>query len=119
MKEYECRLVRYAVGNVELELDTRPENFVEQRLVLCAHDEMTAQSNDATQKSWVFDGKHKLRKKGVGQGIHRSDVICSTVGHLADAGESLEYGKNYDGYWNGEMFIKQVCTLSSPHQYYH
>ena len=36
-------------------------------------------------------------------------MICSTVGHLVDAGVSLEYGKNYDRYWNGELFIKQVC----------
>ena len=117
MKEYERYLVRYVVGNVELEQDIRPANFVERRIVLCAHDEMTVQSNDATQKSWVFDGEHKLRKKGVGRGIHRSDVICSTVGHLEDAGESLEYGKNYDGYWNGEMFIKQVSTVSALHCY--
>ena len=34
--------------------------------------------------------------------------ICSTVGWLKEAGQSLEYGKNYDGYWTGEMFIKQV-----------
>jgi len=32
------------------------------------------------------------------------------MGHLVDAGQSLEYGKNYDGYWNGEMFMKQVGT---------
>jgi len=37
-------------------------------------------------------------------------MICSTMGHLVDAGQSLEYGKNYDGYWNGEMFVKQVGT---------
>lgn len=70
MKEYEPHLIRYVVGNVELEQDIRPANFVECRIVLCAHDKMTVQSNDATQKSWVFDGEHKLRKKGVGQGIH-------------------------------------------------
>lgn len=21
----------------------------------------------------------------------------------------IEYGKNYDGYWTGEMFVNQVC----------
>jgi len=117
MKEYEHYLIRYVVGNVELEQDIRPANFVKCRIVLCAHDEMTVQSNDATQKSWVFDGEHKLQKKGVGWGIHRSNVICSTVGHLEDAGESLEYSKNYDGYWNGEMFINQVSTVSELHCY--
>ncbi|KAG1868722.1 hypothetical protein C8R48DRAFT_747104 [Suillus tomentosus] len=58
---------------------------------------MMAQLNDATDKYW----------KGVGRGLHCSDVICSTVGHLVDAGESMEYSKNHEGYWNGEMFVKQ------------
>ncbi|KIK18907.1 hypothetical protein PISMIDRAFT_54765, partial [Pisolithus microcarpus 441] len=65
-------------------------------------------------KNWVFEDEHQLRKKGVGRGIHRSDVICSTVGHLVDAGESLEYGKNYDGYWTGERFCKQMLEKIIP-----
>jgi len=48
------------------------------------------------------------RKKGLGRGLHQSDVICSTIGWLREASKTLEYGKNYDGYWNGEMFVKQV-----------
>ncbi|KAG1852221.1 hypothetical protein F4604DRAFT_1933794 [Suillus subluteus] len=104
MKEYERRLVRYVVGDVETEFKDPNCNFVERRLVLCAHDEMMAQSNDATDKYW----------KGVGHGLHRSDVICSTVGHLVDAGESMEYGKNHEGYWNGEMFVKQLNEKIIP-----
>ena len=72
---------------------------------------MTVQSNDATNEYWVFDDEYRLRKKGAGHGIHQSDVICSTEGHLVDAGCSLEYGKNYKGYWNGELFVKQVHIL--------
>ena len=49
-----------------------------------------------------------LKKKGPGQGLHQSDAICSTVGWLCEASQTLEYGKNYDGYWNGELFVKQV-----------
>ncbi|KAI0372083.1 hypothetical protein BV20DRAFT_1034932 [Pilatotrama ljubarskyi] len=30
-------------------------------------------------KSWVPDGEYPLKKKGVRRGIHRSDVICSTL----------------------------------------
>ena len=44
------------------------------------------------------------------------------VGWLADASQTLEYGKNYDGYWTGELFVKQVNkflrfikTLSDVH----
>ncbi|OAX30732.1 hypothetical protein K503DRAFT_818498 [Rhizopogon vinicolor AM-OR11-026] len=65
---------------------------------------MMVQSNDTTDKYW----------KGVGCGIHRSDVICSIVGYMVDAGESLEYGKNHDGYWNGEMFVKQLQEKIIP-----
>jgi hypothetical protein len=28
---------------------------------------------------------------------------------LPEASQTLEYGKNYDGYWNGKLFVKQVC----------
>jgi hypothetical protein len=108
MAEHRKRLVEYVVGDVEKELLTTPANWVERRLVLVAHDEMTAQANNADAKSWVLDGEHALKKKGVGRGMHQSDVICSTVGWLKEASQSLEYGKNYDGYWNGELFIKQV-----------
>ncbi|KAH7905091.1 hypothetical protein BJ138DRAFT_1138371 [Hygrophoropsis aurantiaca] len=69
---------------------------------------MTAQSNNGNTKSWVLHDEHKLQKKGAGRGIHWSDVICSTIGHLTAAGQSLEYGKNYEGYWNGEIFVKQA-----------
>lgn len=115
MKEYEPRLVRYVVGDVDRELNIPPPNYVERRLVLCAHDEMTAQANDAKEKSWVLEDQHALRKKGAGRGIHKSDVICSTIGWLADASQTLEYGKNYEGYWTGELFVKQVfcCTRNS------
>jgi hypothetical protein len=51
------------------------------------------------------------KKKGVGRRIHQSDIICLTVGWLKEASQTLEYGKNYEGYWNGEMFVKQVSVL--------
>ncbi|KAI0669706.1 hypothetical protein C8Q78DRAFT_977503 [Trametes maxima] len=86
----------------------------QRRLVLVAHDEMTAQSNDGQSKSWVLEGEYPLKKKGAGRGIHRSDVICSTVGWLQDAGQSLEYGKNYEGYWTGELFVKQLQEKIIP-----
>src|SRR5882762_11176490 len=84
------------------------QNYVERRLVICAQDEMTAQANDSQGKSWVLDDQHRLCKKGPGRGLHKSDVICSTVGWLKEASQTLEYGKNYDGYWTGELFVKQV-----------
>ncbi len=74
---------------------------------------MTAQANDGKRKSWVLNNKQPLQIKGQGQGIHQSNVIYSTVSWLSDASQSLEYGKNYDGYWTGEMFVKQVCEPQS------
>ncbi|KAJ3858435.1 hypothetical protein EV359DRAFT_69018 [Lentinula novae-zelandiae] len=106
MDAHARRLVRYVVGDVGKEL-LCAQNYVERRLVLLAHDEMTVQANDAQVKHWVFQNQHMLRKKGVGRGIHQSDVICSTVGWLKGASQSMEYGKNYEGYWNGEIFLKE------------
>ncbi|KAI5990947.1 hypothetical protein EDD15DRAFT_2169699 [Pisolithus albus] len=63
---------------------------------------------------WILDGEQPLRKKGVGRGLHQSDVICSTVGWLQDASHTLEYGKNYEGYWTGELFIKQLQEKIIP-----
>ncbi|KAJ7604875.1 hypothetical protein DFH06DRAFT_1020554 [Mycena polygramma] len=72
------------------------------------------QANDMVGKTWVFEDQHVLRKKGVGRGLHRSDIICSTCGHIPEAGEELEYGKNYDGYWTGELFCKQLRKKIIP-----
>ena len=79
--------------------------------MLCANDKMTAQANDTNAKSWVLEDQHRLRKKGVEHGIHQSDIICSTVGWLKAASQSLEYGKNYEGYWTGELFAKQESYI--------
>jgi hypothetical protein len=67
-------LVFFEVGNVEKEgkLNLQPDQL---KLVLLAHDEMTAQSNDNEKMSWVLDGEQPLKKKGVGRGLHQSDVM--------------------------------------------
>ncbi|KAH9068308.1 hypothetical protein EDB83DRAFT_2518668 [Lactarius deliciosus] len=109
MQEYAKQLVFFEVGNTEKEGKLNPPpNLLTRKLVLLAHDEMTAQSNDNEKMSWVLDGEQPLKKKGVGRGLHQSDVICSTKGWLPEASQTLEYGKNYDRYWNGELFVKQV-----------
>jgi hypothetical protein len=111
MAEYRAQLVEYKVGDVDTEVSKEATNYVLCRLVLCAQDEMTSQTNDGQPKSWVLEGEHALKKKGVGRGMHQSDFICSTFGWLSEASQSLEYGKNYEGYWTGELFVKQVCCL--------
>jgi hypothetical protein len=106
MEQYRHRLVEYTVGSVEKEVEKQCANT--RRLVLVAHDEMTVQQNDGKKKSWVLNGEYPLKKKGVGRGIHVSGVICATKGYLHDAEQTMEYGKNYKGYWTGELFVKQV-----------
>ncbi|KDQ25265.1 hypothetical protein PLEOSDRAFT_1077894 [Pleurotus ostreatus PC15] len=70
--------------------------------------------NNGKAQSWIFEGEQPLRKKGVGRGLHQSDVICSTYGWLPEASQTLEYGKNYDGYWTGELFVKQLKEKIIP-----
>lgn len=93
MEEYQQCLVKYVAGDVDKELEKPYKNYFEWHLVLVAHDEMTAQQNDG-KKSWVFN----VKKKGQCHGIHQSDVICSTMGHMVDVGQSLKYSKNYEDY---------------------
>ncbi|KAF7371832.1 hypothetical protein MVEN_00040000 [Mycena venus] len=115
MAGHRYRLVEYKIGDVEVELDKMYDgNYVLHRLVLALHDEMTAQYNDGPTKSWVLEGEQPLRKKGVGRGLHRSDVICSTVGYITETGEELEYGKSYEGYWDGTKFMVQLKDKIIP-----
>ena len=107
MKEYRRRLVEYTVGDLDKEVQ-KSTNYVECQLVLCVHDEMMVQAHDGKKKSWVMDNEHALKKKGMGCGMHHSEVICSTMGWVKEAGQDLKYGKNYEGYWTGELFMKQV-----------
>jgi hypothetical protein len=101
-------LIRHRVGSPDEEEDIKPQNYVERRLVLCPHDETTSTANDAHDKAWTLEDQHQLRKKGAGRRLHTSGVICATVGYLKDAVQVIEYGKNYDGYCTGELFVKQV-----------
>lgn len=118
LKKYEYRLVKYVVGDVDKEVVVRAQNYVERRLVTSPHDETTSQANDGHDKGWVQNDEFPLRKKGQGRGLHESGAICGTVGYLKEGRQTLEYGKNYDGYWTGELFIKQACasfSLSRSH----
>jgi hypothetical protein len=57
--------VEYVVGDVEKRVEKIPENYVEQQLVLCSHDESTSQANNSPEKSWVHQDEHALKKKGL------------------------------------------------------
>lgn len=115
MQQYRSHLVEYKIREVETEIIKQLKPG-ERRLVLVAHDESTMQANDGEEEGWVLDGEQPLRKKGVGRGLHQSNVICSTYGWLKGASVTMEYGKNYDGYWTGELFVKQVCKFGFQNQ---
>ncbi|TBU21360.1 hypothetical protein BD311DRAFT_832187 [Dichomitus squalens] len=75
---------------------------------------MVAQAHDGQRWSWLLNGESPLNKKGVGRGLHQSDFICSTVGWLYEASITLEYGKNHEGFWNGELFCQQLTEKFFP-----
>ena len=100
------QLIEYAERDVQTEI--KKGRGDKPPAILVFHDECTFTANDGPRKSWVLDNSHKLRKKGVGRGIHRSDFICNSVGWLKDGGQSLEYGKNHQGFWTGEMLAQQL-----------
>jgi hypothetical protein len=110
MAKYREWLVEYKMGEVHIEIE-KPLPAGVCKLVLVAHDESTNTANDRPKASWVMEGEQPILKKGVGRGSHRSDVISSTHGWIKDAGVQLEYGKNYEGYWTGEMFVAQVIAI--------
>ena len=114
MAGYRQRLVEYKMGDPTEEI-VKPLPPGVWKLVLLAHDESTCTANDGPKASWVLEGEQPILKKGAGHGSHHSDVICSTFGWLENAGVQIEYGKNYDGFWTGELFIKQVILIFFIH----
>ena len=109
MKMLELHLVWHVVGDVDKEIP--PSNFVEHQLVLCTHDKSTSQANNAPEKSWVSRDMYPLKER-CRLWLHQSNAICSTVGWLVDVSQTLKYGKKYDNYWTGELFVKQVNKFS-------
>ncbi|KAJ7648920.1 hypothetical protein B0H17DRAFT_958733, partial [Mycena rosella] len=107
-------LVEYQLGKLYKLVEKPPPPPGQFWLVLTAHDEMTAQANNGQKAVWIMKGEKPIRKKGVSRGVHRSDIICSTFGHVVEAGQGIEYGKNYDSYWDGAQFIKQVWVINFP-----
>ena len=103
-------MVEYKIGEVEIEV-IKQLLPGQRRIVLVVHDELTMQANDGEKEGWVLEGEQPLKKKGARRGLHQSDVICLTYGWLKGASVTMEYGKNYEGYCTGELFVKQVSDI--------
>ncbi|KAK4704019.1 hypothetical protein P7C70_g2193, partial [Phenoliferia sp. Uapishka_3] len=108
------RLVEYEVGNVGVKIIK--DHGDELPLEIIFHHESTFQAHDAQVKAWVLENQHRLRKKGVGRGVHRSDFIGPSFGWLEDAGVGMNYGKNHDGYWTGDDVCIQVSSINNSYQ---
>jgi hypothetical protein len=110
MAGYQQQLVEYKMGDLTEEI-VKPLPPCIRKLVLLVHNEFTCTKNDGPKASWVLEGEQPILKKGAGRRSHCSDVICSTLGWLENAGVQIKYSKNYDGFWTGELFIKQVILI--------
>ncbi|KAL1743271.1 hypothetical protein HDZ31DRAFT_41265, partial [Schizophyllum fasciatum] len=110
--------VAYAQQVVSQEMPRGLKKFVEEEILPRMHQKARGKgySLSAMRRLMLREGfaywhpknEHRLKKKGVGRGLHQSDFVCSTEGWLKEASQTLEYGKNYEGYWNGELFVKQL-----------
>ena len=65
-EKHKEQLVKYVVGDVDKEVDMKPQNYVEHCLILSPHDETTSQANDGQHMGWVLEQQFPLQKKGVG-----------------------------------------------------
>ncbi|KAJ3990859.1 hypothetical protein F5050DRAFT_1582343, partial [Lentinula boryana] len=101
----------------ELEHNEMPQElkaFLEETLLPCLHVKsassyglsLSSMHHLMLREGWVLNGEQPLQKKGPSRGIHQSDFICSTVGWLKDASATLEYGKNHQGMWTGELSLR-------------
>ncbi|KAF8523101.1 hypothetical protein BU17DRAFT_75038 [Hysterangium stoloniferum] len=99
---------KYLHRIVDKEMPRGLKKYVEVELFprIQLSDETTMQSNDGPKASWVSNGEQPLKKKGAGRGLHESGIICSTVDN--------QDGKNYDGYWNSQLFVEQLVNKIIP-----
>ena len=116
MKGYEQQLVHYVIGDVDQEVILPCNNYVEHCLILLPQDKMTSQANDIVEMMWVYKNEYHCticRRRGLVMVFIR--VIPFVQQLDAEGWETLKYGKNYDGYWDGELFVKQVSNIVWRH----
>ena len=78
------------------------------------HDESTFYANADQTRFWNDGEAQVLRQKSLGSSIMVSDIMVEGKGYLEDENDSarLYLETNKDGYFNNDMFIKQVtCAI--------
>lgn len=99
---------------------------------MITYDESTFNANDGSRQVWQKKNHFILCSKGKGKGIIVSDFLLpwsrldlfslfhtrqeelANLDIPLEAVEFFEYGKNNDGYWNGEHLLKQVVKKAMP-----
>ena len=77
----------------------------EKYVVPCFQDESTFHANDGSRHRWRLHETFMLMHKSRGQAIMVSGFMCPCHGEMEDLRETLEVGKNRDGYCDGEKFV--------------
>ncbi|RKF73189.1 hypothetical protein GcM1_245100, partial [Golovinomyces cichoracearum] len=107
-------MVQYVGDKYETELQLEAR-YNGKKIVLFSQDESTCYANDASQYVWLEKGKSTLRKKGLGQSIMISAIICLCHGIMEWNGENsyetLEAGTNREGWWVADNVVKQVINV--------
>ncbi|KAJ7061135.1 hypothetical protein C8F01DRAFT_1252777 [Mycena amicta] len=98
MQAIRSKLIRFEGGNVTKRIEPTSDDPNFKPHILCSHDEMTTQAHDGKKASWVLDGEQPLLKKGQGRGHHSSEWLNSVDGHMPEAGQGMDYGKNHEGW---------------------
>ena len=99
------------------------------------HDESSFHANEGQSWQWAEEDKQMLHPKNQGRGLMISDFIEEHGGYMQLAPDEHEiakvsmpdlpqkahvifkFGAQGDGYWNNELFIKQVKVAMNIAEY--
>lgn len=97
----------------DVNLDTKWED-----IIFWFHDESTLNTNDDQSVMWKDETMQVIKPKGRGAGLMISDY-CALSDEMFSVAEVdptveqsarvlFEYGKGKEGYWNNDLFLKQI-----------
>ncbi|KAI3648086.1 hypothetical protein MP228_005940 [Amoeboaphelidium protococcarum] len=79
--------------------------------VWITQDESTYYANDSKLTFWGEEDEGCLRPKSLGQSLMVSAFMCPCHGVLSEFRETIEPGKNRDGWWKTEDLVGQVQRI--------
>ena len=125
MEALESYLLRVDETNYKTCIQIPPITNGQSTHILVTHDETVFSANDGDRSYWAEEGQIRLLPKGKGKGIMISDFLTHVNGRLKMSNENhgrmrensdipkeacqiLEFGRNFDGYWQGNDVALQV-----------